>query len=125
MGGVLISGSAALLTGGAGTLGTWASEPVAWLAVIVAGTLGAAIPKVMLLVGVRRIGGTRTATVMLSEPVMAVAFAAIALGQEVVPAEIVGGAAILVGAALVQRPSRHDAAARGVRRTDAAWAPHE
>jgi drug/metabolite transporter, DME family len=125
MGGVLISGSAALLTGSAGTLGTWASEPVAWLAVIVAGTLGAAIPKVMLLVGVRRIGGTRTATVMLSEPVMAVAFAAIALGQEVVPAEIVGGAAILVGAALVQRPSRHDTADRSVGRADAAWAPRE
>ena len=125
IGGVLISGSAALVTGGVGSVSTWASEPVAWLAVLVAGTLGAAIPKVMLLVGVRRIGGTRTATVMLSEPVMAVAFAALALGQEVTVAEVLGGAAILLGAALVQRSSKRDVAVTGPPGAEGAWASHE
>lgn len=124
VGGVLISGTAALLTGGLGSAGSWASEPVAWLAVIVAGTLGAALPKVMLLVGVRRIGGTRTATVMLAEPVMAAAFAAIALGQEVTAAEIIGAAAILVGAALVQRPSKRDVEV-GPSGVEATWASRE
>ncbi len=125
IGGVIISGSVALLTGSAGSASTWAAEPAVWAAVIVAGTLGAALPKALLLVGVRRIGGTRTATVMLSEPVMAAAFAAVALGQEITLIQIIGGAAILLCAALVQRPSPHDRAAATTAHVEAAWASRE
>ena len=104
LGGMLISGTAALLTGGFASLGSWGVEPVVWIAVLLAGTIGAAIPKVMVLMGVRRIGGTRTAMVMLAEPVVAVVSAAIVLGQPVTLPEVLGGGAILLAAALVQRP---------------------
>jgi drug/metabolite transporter (DMT)-like permease len=102
-GGMLISGATALLTGGLASLGSWIDEPIVWLAVLLAGTVGAAIPKVLVLWGVRRIGGTRTAVTMLAEPVTAVVSAAIVLGQPVAPSQVLGGAAILVAAALVQR----------------------
>jgi len=82
--------------------------PVVWIAVLLAGTIGAAIPKVMVLMGVRRIGGTRTAMVMLAEPVVAVVSAAIVLGQPVTLPEVLGGGAILLAAALVQRPPLAD-----------------
>jgi DME family drug/metabolite transporter len=104
LGGMLISGTAALLTGGLATAGTWLAEPMVWLAVLLAGTVGAALPKVLVLSGVRRIGGTRTAITMLAEPVTAVVSAAIVLGQPVTATQVVGGAAILLAAALVQRP---------------------
>ena len=125
VGGVLLSGGAAVLSGDAASLGTWVNEPAAWAAVLVAGSLGAALPKVLLLVGVRRIGGTRAATVMLSEPVMAVVFAAIALGEPITVPQIIGGAAILLGAALVQRPTPMDESAAAPRKTEALWASRE
>jgi drug/metabolite transporter (DMT)-like permease len=102
-GGMLISGGAAMVTGGFATVDSWIGEPIVWLAVLLAGTVGAAIPKVLVLWGVRRIGGTRTAVTMLAEPVTAVVSAAIVLGQPVTPSQVLGGAAILVAAALVQR----------------------
>jgi drug/metabolite transporter (DMT)-like permease len=46
---------------------------------------------------------------MLAEPVVAVVSAAIVLGQPITVAEVLGGAAILVAAALVQRPTPQDA----------------
>jgi drug/metabolite transporter (DMT)-like permease len=125
IGGALISGTAALMVGNVGSFNAWASEPAAWVAVFIAGTLGAAIPKVLLLVGVRRIGGTRTATVMLSEPVVAVTFAAIALGEPIVAAQLVGGAAILLGAALVQRPTMADNAGASSAQVESAWTSRE
>jgi drug/metabolite transporter (DMT)-like permease len=108
LGGMLISGTAAGLTGGFSDAGTWLSEPVVWVTVLLAGTVGAAIPKVLVLMGVRRIGGTRTAMLMLAEPVVAVVSAAVVLGQPITGAEVLGGAAILVAAALVQRPTPRD-----------------
>jgi drug/metabolite transporter (DMT)-like permease len=56
--------------------------------------------------GVRRIGSTRTAVAMLMEPVVAVAVAAVALGQRLTELELVGGVAILVAVVLVQLPAR-------------------
>jgi drug/metabolite transporter (DMT)-like permease len=118
LGGMFISGTAVLLTGGFASLGNWGVEPVVWIAVLLAGTIGAAIPKVMVLMGVRRIGGTRTAMVMLAEPVVAVVSAAIVLGQPVTLPEVLGGGAILLAAALVQRPPLADS--RSTARPEAA-----
>jgi drug/metabolite transporter (DMT)-like permease len=109
LGGMLIAGAAALASGGLADPGAWAGEPAVWIAVLVAGTVGAAIPKVMVLSGVRRIGGIRTAMVMLAEPVVAVVLAGVVLGQEVTPLQLAGGTAILVAAALAQRPVAMDA----------------
>ncbi len=105
-GGALLAGALALAADvPSGHALAWVGSPAAWGAVIVAGTLCAALAKVWLLRGVRRIGGTRTAVLMLGEPITGVIMAALVLGQAVTAAEVAGGVAILGAAALVQRPS--------------------
>jgi len=103
-GGLVISGTAAILLGGAATIGSWALSPVAWATVLFAGTFGAALPKVWVVSGVRLIGSTRAAVVMLMEPVTAVTVAAIVLGQTLTLPELLGGIAILAAVVIVQRP---------------------
>ena len=117
-GGFVISGIAALATLGTGMVGTWVADPTAWAMILVAGTIGAAFPKVLVIRAVRAIGGTRASLVALLEPVTGVVVATLALGQTLEPQEIVGGATILIAAALVQRrepepvaPARFDAEA--------------
>jgi drug/metabolite transporter (DMT)-like permease len=105
-GGLAISGTAALLIEGGGVMGEWFASPVAWAAILCAGTFGAALPKVWVIGGVRRIGSTRTAVAMLMEPVVAVVVAAAALGQRLTELELAGGAAILVAVVLAQLPPR-------------------
>lgn len=105
-GGLAISGTAALLIEGGGVVGEWLASPLAWAAILCAGTFGAALPKVWVIGGVRRIGSTRTAVAMLMEPVVAVVVAAAFLGQELTELELAGGAAILVAVVLAQLPPR-------------------
>lgn len=83
----------------------WLGSGLAWLAVGVAGLVGAAVAKVFVLRAVRRVGGTRASVLMLSEPLAGVALAAILLGQGLTPWQAIGGAGVLVGAALAQRPA--------------------
>ncbi len=105
-GGALLAGTVAvLLEAPAGRLLTWIQDPEAWAAVIIAGGLGAAAAKVWLLRGVRRLGGTRTAVLMLMEPVAGALLAAAVLGQALTPAQGLGGLVILGAALLVQRPA--------------------
>jgi DME family drug/metabolite transporter len=103
-GGLVISGTAALLLNGAAIAGSWMVSPVAWATVLFAGTFGAAFPKVWVMSGVRLIGSTRAAVVMLMEPVVAVVVAAAMLGQTLTLTELLGGIAILAAVVLVQRP---------------------
>lgn len=88
-----------------GKLTAWVGDPAAWLAILFAGAVGAGLSKVWLLKGVRRVGGTRSSVLMLSEPVTGVVLAALFLGQPLGLTELLGGAGILVGAALAQRPA--------------------
>jgi drug/metabolite transporter (DMT)-like permease len=104
-GGLVISGTAALVIGGPGMAGAWLSSPVAWAAILCAATVGA-LPKVWVIGGVRLIGSTRAAVAMTVEPVVAVVVAAAALGQQLTPVELAGGAAILVAVVLAQLPPR-------------------
>ena len=104
-GGLVISGTAALVISGAGVAGEWLASPVAWAAILCAGTIGA-LPKVWVMGGVRLIGSTRAAVALLMEPVVAVVVAALVLGQRLTPAELVGGVAILAAVMLVQLPPR-------------------
>lgn len=83
----------------------WLGSGVAWLAVGIAGLVGAAVAKVFVLRAVRRVGGTRASVLMLSEPIAGVALAAVLLGQGLTPWQAVGGAGVLVGAVLAQRPA--------------------
>lgn len=102
-GGVVISGTAALLTGGLATAGAWVGSATAWTTILLAGTVGA-LPKVLVIRGVRLVGSTRAAVLMLMEPVTAVVAAAILLGQVPTPLEGLGGVAVLAAVLIVQRP---------------------
>lgn len=85
--------------------GAWLGSPVAWVSILVAGILGAAVAKVWMLRGVRRVGGTRAAVLMLAEPLTGVLLAALLLGQAMSPVQMAGGVAVLGGAILAQRPA--------------------
>ena len=69
----------------------------------IAGIVAAGIPSTLFLVGIRTIGGTRAGILMLFEPLVGVTLAAILLHEGLVPIQVVGGAAILAAAALLQR----------------------
>ena len=88
-----------------GTPASWAGSPTAWIAIVIAGVLGAAVAKVWMLRGVRRVGGTRASVLMLSEPVTGVILAGLLLGQSMSVVQVVGGVGVLAGALLAQRPA--------------------
>ena len=105
-GGALLAATVALLADlPSGRLLVWVGDPAAWGAVAVAGVVGAAAAKVWLLRGVRLLGGTRTAVMMLLEPVAGALLAAVVLAQGLTVLEAVGGVIILLAALLVQRPA--------------------
>jgi drug/metabolite transporter (DMT)-like permease len=58
------------------------------------------------IVAVRRLGSSLASFVSLTEVIFAVCFAFVLLGQRPGPMQLVGGALILAGIALVQRPAR-------------------
>ena len=102
---LVIAAPLALADGDASTLFAWVGDPRATVAVLLVGVLGAALGKVWALKGVRRIGGTRTAVLLLVDPLVGVVLAAVFLAQPITAPEVAGGALIIVGALLVQRPS--------------------
>jgi drug/metabolite transporter (DMT)-like permease len=67
------------------------------------GLFATAIPSILFLAGIRRIGGTRAGILMLFEPVVGVALAAVLLDEALAPVQIVGGLAILGAAVILQR----------------------
>jgi drug/metabolite transporter (DMT)-like permease len=71
-----------------------------------AGVLGAGIPSTLFLVGIRTIGGTRAGILMLFEPVVGLTLAALLLHEGLVPIQVLGGAAILGAAVLLQRSAQ-------------------
>jgi drug/metabolite transporter (DMT)-like permease len=72
----------------------------------IAGIVGAGIPSVLFLYGIRAIGGTRAGILMLIEPLVGVTLAALLLHEALLPVQILGGAAILTAALLLQRETR-------------------
>ncbi len=67
------------------------------------GLFAAAIPSILFLTGIRRIGGTRAGILMLFEPVVGVALAAVLLNERLAPIQVAGGIAILGAALILQR----------------------
>ena len=68
-----------------------------------AGLFAAAIPSFMFLAGIRWIGPVRSGILMLIQPVVGVALAALFLQEAVGPIQAVGGIAILAAAVIIQR----------------------
>jgi len=83
-----------------------------WILVVPAALVGAILPTIILFWGLPRLGGTRTAILMLWEPVAGVLLAAIVLGEGLSLIQVAGGALVIVSAALVQRASREPSSIR-------------
>jgi drug/metabolite transporter (DMT)-like permease len=98
--------AAAVAVGGALGLAEPLQRPELLPIVLAAGTLGAGIPSLLFLKGIRLIGGMRTGILMLLEPVVAVGLAAALLGEALRPVQLLGAAAILGAALLLQRATR-------------------
>lgn len=91
-----------VIAGQGGSLVAPLGDPGAWLLILLAGIVGAAIPAVLIIAGYRRLGPTRGAVLMLVEPVTGALLAMLLLSEQPTPLQLVGGALVLVGAALVQ-----------------------
>jgi drug/metabolite transporter (DMT)-like permease len=99
-----------LLTGQAAAFGQPLASIAAFWPVLLAGTLGAGIPTVAFILGIRLLGASRGAILATLEPVVGVALAALLLGERPGPLQLIGGALIIVAGVLLQLPSGRETA---------------
>ena len=92
----------AVFTGGAGGLLAPLASSEALIPVALAGTIGAAIPTLAFITGIRILGAPRAAILATLEPVVGVALAALLLAEQPALLQLFGGALILVAAVLLQ-----------------------
>jgi drug/metabolite transporter (DMT)-like permease len=104
-GSALVAAIVGVTTGGIDSLTMPFGDPSLLVLLIGVGLFAAALPSTMFLVGIRRIGAVRTGILMLFEPVVGVALAALLLAEGLAPLQVLGGATILLAAVLVQRGS--------------------
>jgi drug/metabolite transporter, DME family len=100
---VACSVAVAAVTGAGGALAYPLRAPDVLPLLLFTGLFAAAIPSILFLTGIRRIGGTRAGILMLIEPVVGVALAALLLDECLAPIQVVGGLAILGAALILQR----------------------
>jgi drug/metabolite transporter (DMT)-like permease len=92
----------AVITGNTGGLSVPFETPEAWVWILAGGIAGAAIPTTAFVTGIGIIGPSRAAIMMTIEPLVAIIIAALFLGEHPAPIQLVGGAAVLVAAAILQ-----------------------
>jgi drug/metabolite transporter (DMT)-like permease len=102
MGYVVIS----LVIGQLADLGSPLASTAAFVPVALAGVIGAAIPTLCFITGIRLLGAPRAAIVATLEPVVGVALAAWLLNEQPTLVQVVGGVLILVAAVLLQVRAR-------------------
>jgi len=90
------------LAGDIGGMAKPFAVPQLWIWILLAGVAGAAIPTVWFMGGISRIGPSRTAILMTFEPLVGVTLASLLLGEQPVPLQLVGGAAVVVAAVVLQ-----------------------
>jgi drug/metabolite transporter (DMT)-like permease len=73
-----------------------------WAWILAGGITGAAIPTTAFIAGIGLIGPSRAAIMMTIEPLVGVGLAAAFLGERPAPIQLLGGAAVLVAAAILQ-----------------------
>ena len=95
----------AVLSGAAGALAYPLEAPSIVPLLLFTGLFAAAIPSILFLAGMRRVGGTSAGILMLFEPVVGVLLAAWLLGEGLAPIQLLGGLAILGAALILQRAS--------------------
>ncbi len=82
-----------------------ASAAAAW-PVVLAGVIGAGVPTLAFIIGIRRLGPSRAAILATLEPVVGVGLAAWLLSEQPTVVQLIGGALILGAAVLLQLPTR-------------------
>jgi drug/metabolite transporter (DMT)-like permease len=103
VGSALIALAVAVLADGPAALGRPLADPGLLVLLLGVGLFAAALPSFLFLTGIRRLGPVRAGILMLFEPVVGVALAAVVLHEGVTPLQVAGGAMILAAALLVQR----------------------
>jgi drug/metabolite transporter (DMT)-like permease len=108
----------AVVVGNLGALGAPLDSSAAIIPVLWAGTIGAGIPTMAWIMGIRLLGAPRAAIISTLEPVVGVLLAALVLSEIPTTLQLVGGALIVVAAIVVQRrpgveATDHEAAADG------------
>jgi drug/metabolite transporter (DMT)-like permease len=105
----------AVITGQLAALGAPMASSEALIAVLLAGLIGAAVPTLCFITGIRLLGAPRAAILATLEPVVGVALAAWLLGEQPSPLQLFGGVLILAAAVLLQvggrAASEHEAVA--------------
>ncbi len=94
----------ALRGGGAIALSEPFAVEGAWVPIVLAASIGLAIPTTAVLAGFRRLGPTRASILMLLEPVVGVLLAALLLAERPAPVQLLGGCLVLAGSLLAQVP---------------------
>jgi drug/metabolite transporter (DMT)-like permease len=93
----------ALAIGTVGALGQPLAGGTAALApVLLAGVVGAGVPTLAFIIGIRRLGPSQAAILATLEPVVGVGLAAWLLAERPTPLQLTGGLLILVAAVLLQ-----------------------
>ncbi len=92
----------ALVTGTGAALAFPFTNPDVWPLLLFTGLFAAALPSLCFLIGIRVIGGMQAGIVMLFEPVVGVALAALLLHESLQTIQLLGGAAILAAAFILQ-----------------------
>ena len=100
--GAVVGSIVLALVGDVGNIAAPAAEPQLWIWILAAGIAGAAIPTVWFMGGISRIGPSRTAILMTFEPLVGVTLAGLLLGEQPVPLQLVGGAAVVIAAVVLQ-----------------------
>ena len=104
----ILAGTAVIAPIGIAQLATTdlsAAAPIVILAIIYSGTLSAGIANVVIFHAVKLLGPTRVTSLQFLVPAMAVVMAAIFLAEPIRPIQVIGGAIILAGVALLRRGS--------------------
>jgi drug/metabolite transporter (DMT)-like permease len=95
--------AASLVIGHLGELGQPLDSGAALAPVVFAGIIGAGIPTMAWIMGIRILGAPRAAIISTLEPVVGIVLAALLLAELPTPLQVVGGACIVVAAIVVQR----------------------
>ena len=99
---LVLSLSMLLMIGDLGALSLPLTEQRTWFWIAAGGVAAAALPTTLLLAGLGIIGPTRTAILMTIEPVVGVALAGLLLREQPGALQLLGGAAVLVAAIVLQ-----------------------
>jgi drug/metabolite transporter (DMT)-like permease len=95
--------AASLVIGHLGELGQPLDSGAALVPVVFAGIIGAGIPTMAWIMGIRILGAPRAAIISTLEPVVGIVLAALLLAELPTPLQVMGGACIVVAAIVVQR----------------------